>query len=154
MKRNRDFILAGVAGTTAMSVYSYALSLIRKKDFREPELLAKLFRISKAQSWLIHYGVGIFFSGIYTVIWRKEGVSPLRSSILFGLVTGLIAVGGWKATFRLHPGRAFNTGEFYLQLVLAHFVFCMMTAVVYEGRGAASFGLFVLTLLVTFTSDY
>jgi hypothetical protein len=118
-----------------MSGYSYAMSLIRKEDFREPKLLAKLFRRSTLEGWLLHYAVGLFFSGVYAAIWKNKKISPMKSSLVFGALSGVIAIAVWKATFKLHPGQPLTDhAEFYLQLFVAHLVFCTTTAAAYESR--------------------
>jgi hypothetical protein len=133
MKDVGKAIYAGAIGTTAMSLYSYTLSLIKRTDFREPKLLAKLFKISTLQGWLVHYAVGLFFSGVYSTIWKKSNISALKSSPVFGLITGLIGIGGWKMTLASHPGRPLTDRHlFYRQLLFAHLVFCIATALAYE----------------------
>jgi hypothetical protein len=139
MNQAGKIVLSGVGGTTMMSAYSYWMSLRKGKDFREPSLLASLVgkrkrSYDKAAGWIIHYAVGVFFTAIYSRLWKK--VSPLKSSPLIGLITGFIAVGGWEASLRLHPFHPFiDKKAFYMQLVIAHVVFCVSTALIYQAQG-------------------
>ena len=118
-----------------MTAFSYYLSYIRKKQFREPELLNELlvrarmmkFTASKNHpaGWIIHYLVGVVFVIIYQLI---AAVTALTPDILFyslgGLISGFIGVAIWHVTLSLHPNSpALDLKEFYFQLVIAHIIF-------------------------------
>lgn len=136
-------ILAGVAGTTLMTAFSYVVSNVRNKQFREPELLNKLSnRVEKrfhmnhndAEGWLMHYGVGLFFSSVYDQLWRKTGIRPsVIQSILLGATTGVAGTAIWELTFRMHPNPPkIDFKEYYIQLLAAHAVFGLFAALAYR----------------------
>jgi len=126
-----------------MSLYSYIMSFRKRRDFREPKLLSKLLGgrakgASLFAGWVIHYAVGVFFSAVYSGIWKKSRLSPLLSSPVFGLITGGVAVAGWEATIRSHPFYPFfGKSEFYRQLIVAHVIFCVSIAIMYQQQAHA-----------------
>ena len=64
-------LIAGIAGTSAFTLFSYIVSLKQKKNFREPELLGDMVDTTvpeistgtaRSTGWLIHYLTGAGFS--------------------------------------------------------------------------------------------
>jgi hypothetical protein len=136
-------ILSGaIAGTSAMTLYSYLLSESKNKQFREPELLAillkRLFpqinkRTTRVEGWMLHYSVGLFFTAIYDRIWRKTKGPSLSSAFLLGSISGVVGISVWKKTFDLHPQPPLiEFKKYYGQLLVAHLVFGVFTALGYQ----------------------
>jgi hypothetical protein len=125
---------AAITGTTLMTAFSYGVSHYQRKQFREPELLNKLLdRLPGDQSisannpagWLIHYGVGMLFTTAYDQRWQRHiGKPTLADGLLLGSISGLVGIGGWMLTLRLHPRppKTDYTGH-YKQLLIAHMIF-------------------------------
>jgi hypothetical protein len=127
-------LTAALLGTSAMTAVSYAISRKKNKQFREPDLLAKLLnrmipdlekRNAQLSGWLIHYGVGLLFSAIYDRVWAKAKMDPtLRSGLLLGGISGAAGALVWKTIFTLHPHPPANDREnFYGHLITAHLIF-------------------------------
>jgi hypothetical protein len=135
--------LAALTGTTLMTAFSYGASRHERKQFREPELLNKLLdRIPGAPAiptkspagWLVHYGVGIFFTSVYDQLWQRDiGKPTLANGLLLGTISGLVGIGGWMLTFKLHPHppKIDYTGH-YKQLLIAHMIFGVGAALGYN----------------------
>ena len=127
--------LAGITGTTFMTLFSYAIAEKRKKQFKEPELLNKLVkraspnleRINKKHwlGWVMHYTVGFSFATAYDFLWRKTFVAPtMKNSLAMGAISGVLGVLAWKMVFKLHPNPPqTHFEEFYKQLLVAHIIF-------------------------------
>ncbi|MCW3105383.1 MAG: hypothetical protein JWO09_3823 [Bacteroidetes bacterium] len=138
-------ISAGIYGTTAMTAFSYALSVRKKSDFREPALLGKILHrnglkkpAAKISGWLVHYAVGFLFTLAYDAIWRKKNIRIVPSGIVMGGICGLIGVAVWKATFRLQAvPPLINYKKFYRQLIIAHLVFGYFSALGYKAQPKA-----------------
>lgn len=127
-------LLSGIVATSAMTLYSYAVSRKKDENFREPELLAELaddFLPESAQKlalplgWLAHYQVGMGLALGLQAYWKKHNT---RQTVLNGLVTGALAgLGGilaWDLTFRLHPRQPLIPYKrYYGQLLLAHMIY-------------------------------
>lgn len=127
--------IAAIAGTTFMTSFSYVMAKMRKKQFKEPELLNKLvsragiIKVSPSKNhitgWLLHYSVGFFFSTVYDRIWTKSAVKPnLISGITLGAISGIFGIIIWNLTFKIHPNPPkTHLKEFYIQLFFAHLIF-------------------------------
>ncbi|WP_353719904.1 hypothetical protein [Dyadobacter sp. 676] len=124
---------ASAVATSAMTVFSYALSKVCKANYREPELLSGIFSEEtpsasapqqKRRGWMAHYLMGIFWSLLYETAVGNRNKSG--KSVVFGLGSGIIAVAAWK----LALGRSPRTSQrvepsFFLQLVPAHVVYAL-----------------------------
>lgn len=131
-----------ITGTSMMTVFSYWMSNLRKKQFREPELLNELLvraRLMKFVSsrnhpagWIIHYGVGLVFVGIYHTVASFTDIElTFGYLVTAGALSGLLGIAAWHATFRIHPNPpVVDLKEFYIQLEAAHIIF---GAAVYGG---------------------
>ena len=138
-----DIIIPGIAGTTAMTLFSKAAAKIANENFSEPDLLSKLYHrlapaepkpIAKVVGWLSHYGVGLLFSTVYNELWDKKLVKASgKNSIWLGALSGALAISVWKTTFKLHPfPPGFDNKKYYTQLFFAHIVFAMFATFTYQ----------------------
>lgn len=132
-------LLSGIVATSAMTLYSYAVSRSKKENFREPELLAELaddFLPASAQNlaipvgWIAHYKVGLGLALALEAYWQKSGKKrSLSNGILAGAVAGLGGIMVWELTFRLHPREPrIPYKRFYGQLLLAHILYAVTLA--------------------------
>lgn len=141
--KTKEIFISGVAGTTFMTLFSYLVSLADGENFSEPERLGQLAgrlipQMDKTQSqalgWLGHYAVGLLFALVYVELWRRGKLKPdWKTNLWLGGISGLLAVGIWKATFKMHPlppSLSFN--KYYLQLVPAHIVFAIFAGIGYQ----------------------
>ncbi len=139
------FLVAGVFATSIMTAFSYIISNIRNRQFREPELLnivlskSDLFslKLSKKSSvgWILHYAIGLIFVLIFKIIWKLEFIPiSITTGAIFGFVAGIIGVFGWKLFFYLSekPSEITWNIEYYLQLIVAHILFGISVALVYD----------------------
>lgn len=129
------FIIAGIVGTSFMTLYSYITSSYRNKHFREPELLNYLVDHSNFLSlnpvknslvgWLIHYGIGfiLLFLVLFFLSITNVDIS-FYSSLIIGVVAGVIGIVGWQILFILtsRPPKI-ELKKFYLHLIIAHVIF-------------------------------
>ncbi len=137
-------LVAGVVATSLMTIFSYGVSIVRSSQFREPQLLNILinrsrlfnFKLSKTSKvgWGIHYFIGLIFILIYDIIWKNTQLQPtLTPGIIFGFITGIIGVIGWKIMLSLHNNPPnIKWIEYYLQLIVAHVIFWMGAVWVYQ----------------------
>lgn len=132
-------ILSGIAGTVAMTVIMYLYSylsqhftkvihilgnmLVGERNYYSPGKNAMIVGI------VMHFGVGVLFSFLYFLLWNW-GVFQINfeDSILIGLISGLIAIAGWKSYLSLHSNPPkFSQLHFFIALFLAHIVFAVVT---------------------------
>ncbi len=129
-----NIIAAGIAGTTAMTAFSYYASKAKHKNFREPHLLGKvaesaLPEIEKSNAnisgWITHYATGILFAALYSSILEINKKKPtFYRGLIVGGLTGIPAVLVWKTTLRLFPVKTpVNKKRYFGHLLLAHIIF-------------------------------
>lgn len=143
--KTSKILLAGVVGTTFMTLYSYLVSKKEKQQYVEPVLLNKLINSSEAlpeirdtkthpAGWLAHYGVGILFVIAYWILWRRALHSPGFVKALFiGSASGVIAIAAWKIMFAANsnPPRNYRYG-YFRQLFIAHIIFSAFALASYK----------------------
>ncbi|WP_224996468.1 hypothetical protein [Cesiribacter sp. SM1] len=138
-------IAGALAGTTAMTAFSYALSKAMKEQFREPELLSflvheqPLVKLTRSYKWadktsgyILHYLAGVGYAAGYEYLWKPAIKLPtVIKGAAYGVLAGLSGVAVWEATISLRekPPRL-DKGKYYAHLVLAHVVFGATTALV------------------------
>jgi Na+/H+ antiporter NhaA len=127
-------LIMAFVGTSLMTIFSYAIGIIRKKKFSEPALLNELISRLKQKSlgalvpiagWFLHYLIGLLFIISYHLYWRESDSHPtIINCIILGALSGVIGICGWKLAFRIHPHPPnIDFKEFYSQLFFAHVVF-------------------------------
>lgn len=138
-------ILAGVLGTTFMTLYSYMISRKEKQQYVEPVLLNKLIDGSEnlpdieneethPAGWLAHYGIGILFIVAYWVIWRRalQSPGPIRTLII-GALSGIVAIVAWKTMFAANANPPHNNRiGYFRQLFYAHLIFSALALTGYK----------------------
>jgi len=148
LKTSEAGLIAGIAATSAMSIYSYALSQIQDEHYREPVILGQLMhrstQLSKRDAaiagWIAHYGVGLLFAEVYRQFWRNGKISfSIAGGLLLGGVSGLLAAAVWKSVLSLHPNPPkLKYNRFYGQLVPAHVLFGLVDFLVQRKCGKAN----------------
>ena len=138
-----DIALAGITGTTFMTLFSKALGEIENENFSEPDLLSKLYHrlapaepkaIAKIAGWVGHYGDGLLFASVYDVLWDKKLVKASgKNSLWLGAASGALAIAVWKTTFKMHPTPpGIHFKKYYTQLFFAHIVFALFATAAYQ----------------------
>jgi hypothetical protein len=122
-------IIQCVIATSLMTAFSYGLSLITRKQLREPELLNKVLNPAKPATriagWLIHYLVGLLFIVIYQVTFATTHPT-FAVYLLAGGLSGLGGIAAWFTVLNIHPHPpAVDRVAFYIQLLPAHVVFAI-----------------------------
>lgn len=138
-----SLVLSCIIATSLMTGYSYALSALTNKQFREPELLNgllnnwfhKSFPKTAPAGWLIHYAVGLMFIVAYHFVFNL--IEPtLLNYVWTGLVSGLIGAGVWFVTLNIHPvPPPTHRAGYYAQLVPAHIIFALGAFLTYSLTG-------------------
>jgi hypothetical protein len=127
-------VLAGIAGTTAFTVFSYIVAEQSNRSYKQPKLIGKMIDRSSPEldrkqaeftGWLTHYLIGIGFAMIYKQIIDASGIKPRpRNGAIAGAISGIPAALAWHTTLKLHhkPPRK-TTWDYYAELVMGHIVF-------------------------------
>ena len=121
-----------------MTAYSFAVSELRNKNFKEPHLLGTMLRrlvitdssrSSKLTGWAIHFLVGVALAASYDLLSRKLTLEPtLPKGAVIGGLTGILGSLAWHVTLQNHPfPPAMDRKRFYGQLIIAHVIFGIVT---------------------------
>jgi hypothetical protein len=138
-------IKSTIAGTSAMTLFSYLISEKKEENFREPLVLADLMarlnpkmrkQDAALDGWALHYVAGYGFSFVYDKLWKSGKVKPtVLSGILLGAASGLVGILVWKTVFKLHPNPpAKNLKKYFGHLMLAHVVFGVFASLGYRSK--------------------
>lgn len=124
---------ASIMATSAMTIFSYALSKICKENYREPAHLASIAReinpgkaavIYRATGWFLHYTAGVVWALAYALPFENARVSQRSKPAILGVSSGLLAALVWKLVLIGHPRSASRVEpRFFAQLIPAHLVF-------------------------------
>ncbi|MCG9790875.1 hypothetical protein [Flavobacterium algicola] len=144
MKIAIEIIIASIVATSTMTLFSYMISVLTGKLFKEPVLLQFIFlvfglqftpKIKVIASWLLHYAIGLFFVlGYYLPVWLEWDWYniTLTSGLIFGVIIGTVGMLGWKIMFTLSKEKPPTDLEgYYLQLFIAHVIFGISTFLVH-----------------------
>ncbi|MDV6167163.1 hypothetical protein R1T16_01925 [Flavobacterium sp. DG1-102-2] len=145
MKTVEKIIIAGIVGTTFMTLYSYLKAKKEEQQYVEPIMINGLIDNSKnlpelsdeeihPAGWLIHYATGIGFVFAYRLIWKNALHKPtLGKMLIIGSLSGLTGIMVWKMLFRQHdqPPQNYRYG-YYRQLFVAHIVFALAALPTYS----------------------
>ncbi|QSW89363.1 MULTISPECIES: hypothetical protein [Flavobacterium] len=137
-----QLIIVSIGATTAMTLFSYAMSKSFRELYKEPVLLGYVLKKThislseksqKTWGWLIHYIIGFLFVVGYHIVWAKDivPISPL-GAILLGVISGVIGIISWVFMFKLtsqQPPIDFN--GYYIQLFFAHIIFAIVATLLY-----------------------
>ncbi len=145
MKTAEKIIIAGIVGTTFMTLYSYLRSKKENEEYVEPVLIngfidnsENLPSVSQEDShpagWGLHYATGIVFVGAYWLLWRKVLVKPTIGRILIiGSLSGLVGIAVWKLLFAQHDRPPHTDHQsYYKQLFTAHIIFSLSALGTYK----------------------
>jgi H+/Cl- antiporter ClcA len=145
MKTAEKIIIAGIVGTTFMTLYSYLKAKKENQEYVEPVMINKLIDNSKnlpsmqdedihPAGWGLHYAAGVSFVGLYWLLWKKVLTKPTVPKILIvGALSGLVGILVWKMLFRQHKRPPYNYRHgYYRQLFTAHIIFSLFALVTYR----------------------
>ena len=135
----KNILLPAIAGTSLMTISSYIASHLEQKNFREPELLAriekKLLQLPKdvalPAGWITHYSVGAALTLLYTYLKQNADVRPkFKTGLAFGASSGILSILVWKLALKILPARSKSFyNKYYTQLFLVHFVFAFIVLI-------------------------
>lgn len=139
-------IIAGLAGTAAMTVFLYFISLLTRHILQMPLLLGTMLlgkthpngSLSRSVSTkfvgtLAHYTMGILYAIGYLALW-ESGVGTITASwsLLIGFGNGILAMVIWYFFIMIHPKPPIIHLEKHLTaILLAHIVFGFILTYVY-----------------------
>lgn len=137
-----QLIIVCIAATSAMTLFSYVMSVSFKELYKEPVLLTFMLTQlnielpiqSKVKlAWLLHYFIDLLFVYAYHLLWIHN-ILPASFLIGFilGFISGIIGILGWMFIFKMSNHRpTIDFKGYYFQLLLAHIIFGLVATATY-----------------------
>lgn len=137
-------VLSGLLATTVMTVFSYGVSYIFKKNYKEPVLLNTVldqlkffpFTISpnSAIGWVLHYLIGLIFTLLYTLTITFTHLESTKIfGIGFGIFAGILGIVSWKWMIKIHTySPRIDEDGYFAQLLVAHILFGWSLALLFN----------------------
>ncbi|MFP9100193.1 hypothetical protein ACLI09_14170 [Flavobacterium sp. RHBU_24] len=148
MKTVEKIVVAGIVGTTFMTLYSYLKARKEHQEYVEPVMINKLIdnsanlpeiddNHSNASGYMLHYATGIGFMAAYYLLWEKALVKPTFFKVLvLGALSGAFGIAVWKFMFAHHNNAPSNYRRgYYRQLFIAHIIFTLFAVPTYKALG-------------------
>lgn len=138
-----QILLATLAATSLMTLFSYIVSASARELYKEPVLLTYILSALKMEvspqtktflAWLLHYIIGLAFVVAYHFLWVYEIVEmSWPSAFVLGALSGVIGILGWMLMFEMVPKKPnIDFKGYYVQLFFAHIVFGITAFFVYQ----------------------
>lgn len=139
----KEIVLAGIAGTTAFTIFSYIISKATGENFKEPQLLGRMIEDvtpnadepeSQFSGWLLHYLIGVGFSTSYKMLLKLTPMKPtITNGAIVGAASAIPAVASWHSALSVHPTPPRDkTVDYFLQLSIGHIIFGMASFWVFK----------------------
>ena len=132
---------AGIIGTSAMTIFSYLVSVLMNENFREPEIMTILIKnilpvasqYAPYLAWSLHYFIGFIFVFIYVrLLDHNKLKANIESGLLLGAISGIVGITGWYFTLKIHPELpVINPKHFFILLFFAHIILGIFAVIGY-----------------------
>jgi hypothetical protein len=138
-----QILIATIAATSAMTLFSYVVSASARELYKEPVLLTYILSSLKIEvspqtktflAWLLHYVIGLFFVLVYHYLWVNNVVEmSWPAAFVLGALSGIVGILGWVLLFKIVPQKPnIDFKGYYVQLFFAHIVFAIVALIVYK----------------------
>lgn len=137
-----QILVSSIAATSAMTLFSYAVSATARELYKEPVLLSYILshlhlevspNVKNILAWILHYTIGFVFVIAYHFLWIYKVLElTLPIGILLGAISGIIGIITWFVLFKMVPQKPnIDFKGYYLQLFAAHIIFGFIAYAVY-----------------------
>ena len=131
-------IVAGLAGTAAMTVLMYLAPMMGLPKMDIIGMLGSMFTSNKGTATILglvtHFMMGGIFAIIYALLWSLGIGSPTWLwGLIFGAVHGVVAIVTMPLMARMHPRPPEMEGGMLTMLgqLMGHMVYGLVVALVY-----------------------
>lgn len=129
-----QILVSSIAATSAMTLFSYAVSATARELYKEPVLLSYILshlhlevspNVKNILAWILHYVIGFGFVIAYHFLWIYKVLQlTWLIGILLGAISGIIGIITWFVLFKIVPQKPnIDFMGYYLQLFAAHIIF-------------------------------
>lgn len=138
-----QILMATIAATSLMTLFSYIVSASARELYKEPVLLTFILSALKMEvspqiktflAWLLHYIIGLAFVLAYHFLWVYDVFEmSWPAAFVLGALSGIIGILGWMLMFEMVPNKPnIDFKGYYVQLFFAHIVFGITAFFVYQ----------------------
>ena len=131
-------IVAGLAGTAAMTVLMYVAPMMGMPKMDIVGMLGSMFTANKGVATelglMAHFMAGVVFALIYALLWSIGlGSATWLWGLVFGAVHGIVAIVMVPLLMRMHPRAPEMAGGAMAKagMLMAHMVYGLVVALVY-----------------------
>ena len=132
-----QIVVSWLVACCILRIFSSALSASGSQFYQEPALLTILLssidinlqlKTKLKAGALLHHSFGLFFAAIYYLLWYFEFTEiSWTTSLIIGLVNGLISIISWTFLLEVIPSVYINNFKgYYLQLAFVHNLFIII----------------------------
>ena len=136
-------ILAGLAGTLAMTSFAEITAHLLKKPYFVVIILATMLPFKKDLSppkastyilaTILHYAIGVGFAYAYLWLMLKGIITNnTLTALLYGIAIGIIAIIGWRVFFAIHPNPPRIKPIYFAMIWMGHIVLSIIGAGVFR----------------------
>lgn len=136
-------ILAGIAGTLAMTCFTHIMAQALRKPYYVVVILATMLPFKREVSsptittyilaTILHYVIGIGFAYLYLWLIAEGFVTDSGiSASLYGAFIGLIAIIGWGIFFKIHPDPPKVEPTYFVMIWLGHLLLSIIAAAIFR----------------------
>lgn len=136
-------ILAGIAGTLAMTSFAEITAHLLRKPYFVVIILATMLPFNrdlsppKASTYIaatiLHYAIGVGFAYAYFGLLLEGLISNnALTALLYGVAIGVIAIAGWRLFFTIHPNPPRIKPTYFALIWLGHIVLSIVAAGVFS----------------------
>jgi hypothetical protein len=133
-------ILAGLAGTFLMTVFTNMGGRLTGYNFHVPTILGSMvtgkvqpsgkpYESPRTLGWgyTLHYAIGIGFAFLYRRINAEQAyISNYFHALIFGAAAGMVAVFFWFCFLKLHPlAPRIKLNLYLIMIFLGHLIFAL-----------------------------
>ena len=128
-------IIAGLAGTFAMTACAELVFIIIKRPYHIVSTLARMIQFRKPTrekprlgyylvAMVLHYIIGVGFCyGYYCALSTGLLNLSVIHSVVYGVIIGIVAIIGWRIFFAIHPDPPQYSLPIYLLVIwIGHIV--------------------------------
>jgi hypothetical protein len=141
-----NLLISGLIATSVMTLLMYLGGIISGKNLAVIHILGSMITfntkvgggVSKSflsfiTGFVLHFLVGIFYAFIYAWLWSINiGKPNFINSIIFGSISGIIAIIGWNIFIKIHPKPpAIPIREYMVALFFTHIIFAVILFYIY-----------------------
>lgn len=138
-----EILYASLFGAAAVSIFTYSLSALLSRQFRQPVLLEKFLDIEHIRlphivkrilTWFAHISMGVILGIIYFYVTPEKYIYTWKAALLFGILGAAFGIFVWALLLKCYRYEfKIDYNGFMIHLFFAHliFAFAIIASLIY-----------------------